>query len=275
MAHVEHIWNWLRDWSVYILPALSNLILVLLGIIMSLPKLAEAIEDTPRHRKLFSGACLVFGFVGFVFEVSQRHNGDQQTRQLVGNMDTLVKNTSDLVTKTTGLVTSTNQTVNTLGLLLPQVAGLQDQFRTYVAKSEIARKQGNERLAAALQAQADLARHQASIITRQYLLNIAPHITDQMQAVYDDWKARQTSVRGEPPRARFDPQYLKDLESLAQQYTASLKPTLVNANSIKEQLLDTVPVEVREKPLPIHKLYPYSKAVELDKRFILMSWEEP
>jgi len=206
---------------------------------MSFPALAEKIENTPKYRRSLAIGCMILGFLGIVFDASQKRSGDQQTRQLVANTNTLVGSTNNLVT-------SANQTVTTLGLLMPQVTGLQDQIRTYATNSEIARKQGNERLAAALQTQADLARQQANIVKRQYLINIAPRIGDQMQTAYDDWMQRETSARHQYPKGKYDPQYFKDSESLAQQYTASLKPTMVNANSVREQLLDTVPVEVQK-----------------------------
>jgi hypothetical protein len=152
----------LTDWGPYFLPALSNLILVLLGVVLSLPSLAERIEETPKYRRALAIVCLISGVVGFAFDVLQRHSGDRQTRQLVNDVSTLVGNTNALAGNTNALAESTTQAVN-------EIAGLRNQVTAYERSSEIARKQGNQQLAGAFERQAKTAQEAADILTKQQI----------------------------------------------------------------------------------------------------------
>lgn len=235
MAHFEHFWNWLRDWSVYILPALSNLILVLLGIIMSLPKLAEAIEGTPKHRKWFAAVCLLFGLVGFAFEVSQRRSGDQQTRQLVANVDTLVGSTNTLVI-------STNQTVTTLGLLMPQIYTLNTRVASLNVK--IAAAKGDPQLIATLQTQVTETQQKADALNQQLLLLRLSAIIEQLQSTLEKWRSDDTVARHKTPKGKYDPDYLSQSQAWRQQYGSSLQPTMAEAKYIREQLRVGLPANI-------------------------------
>jgi hypothetical protein len=120
-----------------------------------------------------------------------------------------------------------------------QVASLKTQFET-------ARKHGDNQLAAVYQTQ------MREILIRE----VAPTVIAQMQTAYDSWKADDTTSRHKYPLGKGDPQYFKDQESFERSYTASVKSTMVNANFVREQLLDTVTVEVREKTLDYPQIVP-------------------
>jgi hypothetical protein len=60
-----------RLWVADALPDIPNLILVLVGVIMSLPKLAEKIESYKITRYEVSIGCIVLGLWGFVISVNQ------------------------------------------------------------------------------------------------------------------------------------------------------------------------------------------------------------
>jgi hypothetical protein len=80
------IWSWLLEWFPHILPAIVNALLILAGVVMSLPKLAEKIEDTPKYRKCFAVICIGAGLIGFVFDVRARHDSDKTSSQLLGEV---------------------------------------------------------------------------------------------------------------------------------------------------------------------------------------------
>lgn len=110
------------SWLVDALPDLSNLILVLVGVIMSLPRLAEKIEGNAIARYVVGIGCLVVGLGGFLVGISQR-------RQETQHMTTLLTNTNVLVN-------DSNELIAEVGILLPQittvnqeVADVQSQLR--------------------------------------------------------------------------------------------------------------------------------------------------
>lgn len=95
--------QWLKEWSAYLLPAVSNLILVLLGVWMSLPKFAEDVEENATRRKWLAVICLVFGITGFAYDVGQRRSSDITNKKLLQNVGTTLGNTNSLLAKLTEL----------------------------------------------------------------------------------------------------------------------------------------------------------------------------
>jgi hypothetical protein len=146
---IWHIRVVVRDWFPYILPAVSNLILVLLGIIMSFPALAERVEKTPKHRKGVAWTCLILGLIGLIFDVGQRHSSDKTNKQLLENVGTALANTNELVQDTRTLVTTVSVTMPRLNELDVKLAGLNKQ----IAKSET-----DPKVLAELQRQAKVGR---------------------------------------------------------------------------------------------------------------------
>jgi hypothetical protein len=65
------------------LPDISNLLLGVLGVLMSLPKLAEKIEENPRLRYSLGIFCILLGFGGFALSIKQRHQSESEMRRLV------------------------------------------------------------------------------------------------------------------------------------------------------------------------------------------------
>src|ERR1019366_1117790 len=106
------IWFWLREWLPYVLPAVVNALLVILGVVMSLPKLAETIENSPTYRRVLAAICIVAGLVGFYFDVRARHDSERTSTQLLSEVGDALTRTNQLLTQTSSLVTNTSTLAN-------------------------------------------------------------------------------------------------------------------------------------------------------------------
>ena len=82
-----HIYG-LFTWFVEALPDIANLILAVVGVLMSFPKLAEYIENRAPIRNAVALACVGLGVAGFVIGGNQRRTADTR-------IGTLVKTVSD------------------------------------------------------------------------------------------------------------------------------------------------------------------------------------
>jgi len=155
LAHrlVPLLWHVL-EWLAESLPDMVNLILVLVGVIMSLPKLAEKIEDHAKAWYTLAAGCIVLGLAGFVASVHQRHQFNFQITQLVTNDNQLVTNTNNLVT-------STNTVVTDFGILMPQLAGLRADQQDIATRLLTAREKHDPHAIASLESQAAAAQNYA------------------------------------------------------------------------------------------------------------------
>jgi hypothetical protein len=160
------------------LPDISNLILVLVGVIMSLPKLAEKIEEHAIARYSVAIGCISVGLWGFFISVSQRRQATSQMGTLVGNVNTLVLNTNTAVT-------NTNTMVSTFALLMPQVSVLNSRVSDGEKKIEAAK--GNPQLIATLQAQAADLREQSERASTRVLLAMVPGIVHELKDLASGW----------------------------------------------------------------------------------------
>lgn len=150
MPVVRHLLSWIWGWLIYILPAISNFVLVLLGVVMSLPALADKVEKTPRLRKSLGAVCLTAGLVGLGFEVVQRRSNDVEMQTLISDTTQLVAKQDELLTSTKTLVDNSNQ----LATLMPEISALNTQVATFSLK--IGAAKGNPQLTAALGADLEL-----------------------------------------------------------------------------------------------------------------------
>ena len=104
MPPTHHLLGWLLD----ALPDISNLILAVLGVLMSLPKLAENIEDRTPVRYTVAVICIGLGFGGFLTGISQRRNANIK-------MTTLVNTVNDSKTQISAVQTQLNQSLLSQG----------------------------------------------------------------------------------------------------------------------------------------------------------------
>ena len=240
---LKYAWAQVRDWAPYVLPAVSNLILVLLGVVMSLPNLAERVEKNPRLRKLFAAICIAAGLVGFGFDVSERRTNDQSNKQLVAAVQTEVGNTNELVKDTKGLVSSTQSTLLGLDLLQTKMTSLNHRLANLDQKIGVAKKQNDQNLIAALQAQ-----KRTSLST---LITMAPAIISQMEFWArkwdtDDrviWKQLMLLDPSRPDGPEVDQKrklLLQRRVSEDDEYTKQVLPLITSANYMREEFLWTL-----------------------------------
>jgi hypothetical protein len=245
------LWSHVVEWSPDILPAISNLILVLLGIIMSLPVLAENIEKTPRYRKGLAVVCLVFGLTGFIFDVVQRHSTEKTTTQLLGNTSIMVGNTNDLVQTTKAMVT-------TVSVLMPKLNAVQGEIATLEIQIRAAREKHDPKLLADLEAKMKQAKDQADRMTRElHSLTMAPQVAQQLREWYGtkeqkirdlhngQWE-ENTHWREEHPndsdgRNKAWNEWDDRIEKEGQNSDEQLTRMLANADLIRKEMLQLIP----------------------------------
>ncbi len=204
---------------------------------MSLPKLAEAIEDTPSHKKWLAIICLTFGFVGFVFDVGQRHSTDETNHQLLGNVNLAVNNTNELVQKTTNLATSTSQMATIVSTALPQIAELNTHM---VAIDKQLKTTRDPRLIADLQVQKAQLQKQADAANQQLLLatvtGIAHSLTNVGQSWYNEEDKAITEFTMIFPRPTSDERQER-MFRITDKYLGQVRPLMVAADFLRQQLL--------------------------------------
>lgn len=225
---ISSAWEWVREWLFYILPALSNLILVLLGVLLSLPDLADKIEKTPKYRKTLGVVCLLAGLVGFGFDVGQRRSSDQTNRQLLRDTGSALKKSDDLIDKTTVLVSSTNQMVTNFAILMPKVSALDVQIGDLNRRMEAAK--GNPQLIAVLQGQIDTARAQSAAASRQILIGMVQTIVDRI-----DQRTLQFRMATLPDDLRRETP--AEQKAIQVEYQRDMSNIIADADYIRQQLL--------------------------------------
>jgi hypothetical protein len=221
---------------------------------MSLPVLAEKIEKTPRYRKWLAAVCLVFGFTGFIFDVTQRHSTEQATRQLMGNTSTMVGNTNHLVQ-------TTDVMVSTVSVLVPKLNVVQGEMATLEIQIKAAKEKHDPKLLADLEGRMKRAQDQADRMTRELsFLTSAPQVAQQLREWYGtkEQKIRDrhngqseenTHWRENHPNGDFDGQLKawKDwddaIEKEEQSSGEQLTRMLANADLIRKEMLQLIPLQ--------------------------------
>lgn len=243
-------WIWLRGWMFYVLPALSNLILVLLGVVLSLPTLAQKIEDTPKYRIALGVVCVLFGLVGFWFDVDQRRSSDLTNKQLLQDTGTALRKTSDLIDKTSGLVTGTNDMVSRLGLMAPQITAATDHLARIDQELNLAKKHNDTQQVTALEAQ----RAGALSTLRQMAAGILADLQfwankwDVDDRALDSWhQHNRDRIRMANPDMTVGDldlaatqDYLKRKTELNLLNTKQVLPVMTNANYLRQEMLQDV-----------------------------------
>jgi uncharacterized protein YoxC len=191
MPTVLHFLKFILLWVEDALPDISNLILVLVGVIMSLPKLAERIEDHSRARYTLALGCMVLGLAGFAVGVHQRRLATSQMTTIFGNVNALVARTNTLVDSTNTTVANTNTLVTTFGLLMPQVNALNARVADLDLKIEAAR--GKPQLVSDLRAQATAVQAQADSLSKTLALSFAPGVVSELRYWTNKWDSDDRS----------------------------------------------------------------------------------
>ena len=222
---LKHVWHSFWDSLPYTLPALSNLILVVAGAVMSLPELATKVEV--KYKRLFGVVCIVAGLIGFIFDVDQRRRADQSNKTLMSDMETTVNNTGTIVN-------STNNAVNLIALtVVPMMTSLSSRVSDLEQKVEASK--GDPHLIAALKAQAEEAKQQGAAASRQVALTMAPGIILQLRDVANYWNL--FDEKATLPIDLTQAQKSQQRATIAQEYQGKARPLLVTADYLRQLLL--------------------------------------
>jgi len=149
-------------WTIDALPDISNLILVLVGVIMSLPKLAERIEAYAVARYILAVGCVALGLCGFIVSVNQRRQAKDDEHTLVGNTNTLVTMVS---------------------VMLPQISAANDGVATLKTALHDAEGRRDSNAVASLRSKLAEAQKQSDDATRQLAIKLEPKVSAQLQQV--------------------------------------------------------------------------------------------
>lgn len=236
MTWLHVLWGWIP----YILPSVSNFILVILGIVLSFPKLTDLVEKNAKHQKLLAVICLSAGFIGLIFDISQRWSSEQSMHTLIGQTTQTVKNTNDLVTttqdlahKTATMVENTNNVVSRVGRLEPIIGTIKitvDEEVKRLAALPLAEMTPSE-LSEQASSLANLMRwltftwlNQDTDIDNRYYDRAAEMRNHWTQPQRDDWLAEERRKR-EALRAPYDKRALE---------------LIANANRLRKAMLDKI-----------------------------------
>jgi len=198
----------------YILPALSNSILVLLGIVLSFGTLTERIERNAKYQKWLAAICLVSGLIGLFYEVAERRSSDQATK-------ILVQNTNGLVQATTTLVNRTNDVLSRLGSVELLVTALnkwadeEEKRLDVLSLSEMSTSELSERaysLANVMRALGSLYANQDKEIDLVYYDRLEGEANEWSKQRLDNWIAEEGRKRSEW-RANNEPRAEKLIRS--------------------------------------------------------------
>ncbi|MGA8154176.1 MAG: hypothetical protein WB952_24730 [Terriglobales bacterium] len=239
-------------WIVAALPDISNLILVLVGVVMSLPKLAERVEDNRRTRYGIASICILLGLGGFVVSVNQRQKSDKNMEALVGNVNTLTKEAGDLVKNTNNLVTS-------FTYLIPQIASQGALISDLNIKIEAAKEKHDPHVIADLQAKADVAKKVAEATANEFSVAMVPRISAQLRqdaTVYElalirvDDAYHDRSTMPESRRSKLPPfDKNKEKARVRKEYEKNLSSLIGVADYVRQQLLMGISETATDKPM--------------------------
>lgn len=95
------------------LPDLANILLSVVGVFMSFPKLAERIEEDSRLRITIAVACTLVGVGAFVVSGQQRQQSDSDMKRLLVNTKTSVDETHTVVNQSKIALDSLNENLKT------------------------------------------------------------------------------------------------------------------------------------------------------------------
>jgi len=77
-------------WVLDVLPEISNMALAVVGVLMSFPVKAEAVEKNPFWRRVTAWTCIVLGVSGLVVSAHQRHESESRLETVAANTKTAV-----------------------------------------------------------------------------------------------------------------------------------------------------------------------------------------
>jgi hypothetical protein len=252
MAHVKNVFLLLID----SLPDLANFLLAVVGVLMSLPKLAERIENNARQRKAIARTCIVLALAALLANGYQRRQSASVMQNLLTNTKTSVDQLKTVVDRTGNLVTNTNNTVTSLALLVPQMTAANTHLADLDVKINAAREKHDPRLIADLQAQAASARQLSDSISKDLLVALVPPIAQQLRNWIGEWRAADTEWgnrkfqayenlrdKGASPKElqENDEMWTKEINSSREALQKKFEAIMANADSLRKLMLNIIP----------------------------------
>ena len=169
--------------------------LAVVGVLMSFPVKAEAVEKNPFWRRVTAWTCIVLGVSGLVVSAHQRHESESRLETVAANTKTAVDELSALVTKTNALVSDNNNLVSLYGLLTTQVVSVSDRLSDLEPKIEAAKEKHDPQELATLQAQAKSQRELLDGISKDFLQLQAVRIANQLRGWELERSAAEQNMR--------------------------------------------------------------------------------
>jgi hypothetical protein len=216
---------WLTD----VLPDISNLLLGLLGVLMSFPDKAGEIEKDPFWRKTIAYTCIVIALAGLAASRYQRRQASSQMSTLTGNVNLLVTNTNNLVT-------STNSTVTLIGAMLIQLGTLNSRLNDL--DRQVVANKGNPQAIASLRAQIAATQDQTSKVSKQFLLSMARGVANDIDSLAETQQVDEDRVSH-----TFLGNHQMGFMKLG--WAQRNQPSMATADYLRQQLLQELPPSVR------------------------------
>jgi hypothetical protein len=222
------------------LPDVANLLLAVLGVLMSFPDKAAAIEKNKVLSKVIGYTCVAVAVAGLGGSAYQRRHFNSQIGQLISDDDKLVVDTGRLVT-------STNTMVTGFGILAPKLSALDEHVADVERKLAAAREKHDPKLIADLQSQVTTARAQAENLSKTMLLSLAPGILGELQGWARKWEeddislSSRTIYERQHPDSPGQPERLDEANNamarMNADHTRQIWSLMASANYLREQLL--------------------------------------
>lgn len=216
MTWLSHVPRYLRDLAPFIIPEISGLILILVGIFLAVPPFKSIME---RWVKWTIVTCLCFGLLTLTYDVHERMSNDKSTRTLIQQTTETVKNTKILVQGTKELADSTNIIANETKNTLARLARMEPVVDAVIKRADEEAKRVSARrfvdmppsqLAENANSIADVMKdwaysysiedRQIDIVYYDRLEGMGSHWTPRQQ---DDWLAEERKKRAEL-RAKYE-----------------------------------------------------------------------
>lgn len=192
------MWTWFKEWLPFLIPALSNFVLVLAGIWMSLPNFATSVEASTKARRSFGILCLVFGIIALAYDATERHHAEQSSQKLFQEVKSGLDKT-DVELRQTDALLGKMSTVETGVSLIP---ALDAKISRIDSQISLAKKRQDTIEVSKLQKQLDEAKTAKIVLSKQVISN-AWLVVAQLRESARNWNSEEAHAKDEKERARI------------------------------------------------------------------------
>jgi hypothetical protein len=219
---IPHFPNHLLPILIDGLPDIANMLLAVLGVMMSFPDKASRMEKNSILRKSIATSC-------FVLAAAALFVGAYQRQRVSAQMSTLVNNGNTLVINTNNTVTMTGVMISKLGTLTSLMADLDRRA---------AANKGNPKELASLRAQIAAAQDQTTKVSKQLLLSMAAGIANDVDNLAETQRVDEDRISH-----IFIGNNQMGFMKLG--WAQRNQPSMATADYLRQQLLEELPPPVR------------------------------